>query len=164
MGDDDVWYELAYTVGTVHGLNAVADSGGRRPRLPLVEEGSASGEVLGVFEEIKAFFEMDRVPNVYRGLARRPGYLKDHWRYVRVALGDRRLDRLTKAVLAFGASVTARSDYGTDFFLREVQRLGLSEEGVWEVFHVVEQFNAVNKIADALALEPDMGTGLTPAE
>ena len=174
MKNDDIWYEMAYTVGTVHGLNAVADglnvpldfndTGIRRPRLPLVDERSASGPVREVFEEIKSFFEMDRVPNVYRGIARDPAYLKDHWSYVQVALEDRTLERWTKTILAFGASVTAKSDYGTDFFLREAQRLGLSEDGVWEVFHVVEQFNVVNKISDAIALEPDMEAGLTLVE
>ncbi|MFQ5915645.1 MAG: carboxymuconolactone decarboxylase family protein [Nitrospinota bacterium] len=173
MKNDDIWYELAYTVGTVHGLNSVADglnvpldfndAGTRRPRLPLVDERSAPESVVAIFGEIKAFFEMDRAPNVYRGIARDPGYLKDHWAYVKVALEGRTLDRPTKTILALGASVTAKSDYGIDFFLREAQRLGLSEEGVWEVFHVVEQFNTVNKIAAALALEPDMEAGLTPA-
>ena len=73
--------------------------------------------------------------------------------YVRFA--DRKLDRLTKEVLAFAASMTAKSDYGVDRHLREARRLGLNEQGLGEAVEVVQLFNTVTKIADALQLQPD---------
>jgi len=51
--------------------------------------------------------------------------------------------------------VTARSEYGVDFHLREVRRLGLSEAGVLEALQVTQMFNGFTKIADALRLSPD---------
>ena len=60
-----------------------------------------------------------------------------------------------KEVLALAASLTAKSDYGVDFHLREVRRLGLSEQGLTEAIEVVQCFNTVTKIADALQLPPD---------
>jgi alkylhydroperoxidase family enzyme len=42
-----------------------------------------------------------------------------------------------------------------DFHLREARRLGLTDQGLTEVVEVVQLFNTVTKIADALQLEPD---------
>ena len=66
-----------------------------------------------------------------------------------------KLDRLTKETLAFAASMTAKSDYGVDFHLREARRLGLSDQALTEAVEVVQLFNTVTKIADALQLQPD---------
>lgn len=74
---------------------------------------------------------------------------------MREAFADGKLDRLTKEVLALTASMTAKSDYGVDLHLREARRLGLTEQGLTEAVEVVQLFNTVTKIADALQLEPD---------
>ena len=74
---------------------------------------------------------------------------------MREAFADRKLDRLTKEILALAASMTAKSDYGVDLHLREARRLGLSDQGFTEAVEVVQLFNTVTKIADALQLQPD---------
>jgi alkylhydroperoxidase family enzyme len=51
--------------------------------------------------------------------------------------------------------MTGKSDYGVDFHLREARRLGLSEQALTEAIQVVQLFNTVTKIADALQLQPD---------
>jgi AhpD family alkylhydroperoxidase len=150
--------------GTTHALNAVAD--GLRLPLEFAESGrnaivalpgaeEASPEVKAVFDEVMVFYSMDRVPAVFCWMARDPIYLQGYWGAVREAFADRKLDRLTKEVLAFAASMTAKSDYGVDLHLREARRLGLSEQGLVEAVEVVQLFNTVTKIADALQLGPD---------
>ncbi|MFQ5692796.1 MAG: hypothetical protein ACE5IM_07110, partial [Nitrospinota bacterium] len=74
-------------MGTVHGINAVADglrvplpfndAGVRKPLLPLVEESAAKGKAKEVFGEIKDFYALDFVPGFYRVMAHDPGYLAD---------------------------------------------------------------------------------------
>lgn len=86
-------------------------------------------------------------------------FLQSYWMATREAFSDRTIDRLMKEILALAASLTAKSEYGTDFHLREVRRLGLSDRGLTEVVEVVQCFNTVTKIADMLQLEPDF----TPA-
>ena len=81
--------------------------------------------------------------------------MQGYWGATREAFADRRLDRMTKEILALAASMTAKSDYGVDLHLREARRLGLSDQGVTEVVEVVQLFNTVTKIADALQLQPD---------
>lgn len=150
--------------GVTHGLNAVADglrlplefsASSLVPALPLVDAGAAGPEVKAIFGEIAAFYGVDRPPAVFRWLARDAAFLQGYWAATREAFTDRKLDRLTKEILALAASVTAKSDYGVDFHLREVRRLGLSDQGLTEVVEVVQCFNTVTKIADALQLQPD---------
>lgn len=170
--DDDVWYELAYLVGAVHGMNGVADGlrlpldftpdPTRIPLVPLVDPAAAEGPVKELFDEITAFFDMPVPPNLYRALAHDAGYMADQWRYVRYIFSDGQLPRLSKSIIALAVSMAARSAYGIDFHHREARRLGFSDAAMWELVFVTEQFHAVNKIGDCLHLEPDMYAGLTP--
>jgi len=86
-----------------------------------------------------------------------PGYLADLWGATRRVFTDNRLTRRHKEALAFAASVTTRSSFGTAFHLSEMRRLGVGERGVMEVLGVTQMFSSYTKIADTLQLEPDMG-------
>ena len=150
--------------GTTHALNAVADglrlplefaNTGRSPVVVMPRADEDSPEVKAVFDEIQAFYAMDRVPAVFRWMAHDPIFLQGYWAAVREAFTDRKLDRLTKEILALAASMTAKSDYGVDLHLREARRLGLTDRGLTEAVEVVQLFNTVTKIADALQLQPD---------
>jgi AhpD family alkylhydroperoxidase len=125
------------------------------PVLPLPEDGELAPEVKEVLDEICGFYAVDRAPAVFRHMGRDPGFLRGYWEAAREAFSDRRLDRLTKEVLALAASLTAKSDYGVDLHLREARRLGLTDQGLTEAVEVVQLFNPVTKIADALRLQPD---------
>ena len=170
--DDAVWYEVAHLVGTVHGMNGVADGlrlpldftadPARRPLMPLVDAAAAEGPLKALFEELVTFFDMPGPPNLYRALGNDAAYAADHWRYVRHILSDGHLPRFWKAIIALAVSMAARSAYGIDFHHREARRLGLSDAAMWELVFVTEQFNAVNKIGDCLHLQPDMYEGLKP--
>ena len=150
--------------GTTHALNTVADGlrlplefapRDRSPIVTLPSAEEAGPEVKAVFDEIAVFYAMDRVPAVFRWMARDPIFLQGYWTAVREAFTDRKLDRLTKEILALAASMTAKSDYGVDLHLREARRLGLTDRGLTEAVEVVQLFNTVTKIADALQLQPD---------
>jgi AhpD family alkylhydroperoxidase len=159
-----VWYEVAYVAGITHGLNALADGlrlpldfspSPRVPAVAIVDNGTAEPELKAILDAIKTFYAMPSAPAIFRFLARDPGFLQTYWTATREAFRDRKLDRLTKEILALAASITAKSDYGVDLHLREARRLGLSEQGLTEALEVVQCFNTVTKIADALQLEPD---------
>jgi alkylhydroperoxidase/carboxymuconolactone decarboxylase family protein YurZ len=126
-----------------------------------VDPGSAPSDVQLVYDDACRFYAMERPPAVLRIMAGDPAFLRGVWSAVRGAFeepppdSEGRLDRLTKEILALAASVTAKSEYGVDFHLREVRRLGLPEAGVLEVLQVTQLFNGYTKIADALRLTPD---------
>jgi AhpD family alkylhydroperoxidase len=155
-------------------LNSLADgvrcpldfgSSERRPVLALVEADVAPPEVRSVYDDACRFYAMDRPPAVLRAMAGDSAFLQGIWSAAKAAFDEPdqgspgRLDRLTKEILALAASVTAKSEYGVDFHLREVRRLGLPEAGILEVLQVTQLFNGYTKIADALRLTP---TDFTP--
>jgi AhpD family alkylhydroperoxidase len=155
---------VAYVAGVTHALNAVADGlrlplefspSTRQPILPLPDLAHAPPEVKTVFDEIVAFYALDRPPAVFQWMARDIGFVQSYWAATRQAFTDRALDRRMKEILAFAASMTAKSDYGVDFHLREARRLGLTDQALTEAVEVVQLFNTVTKIADALRLQPD---------
>jgi len=127
----------------------------RPPLLPLPDAAETSPAVKAVFDEIVGFYALERPPAVFRWMARDVGFLQSYWEATRQAFTDRALDRLMKEILALAASMTGKSDYGVDFHLREARRLGLSEGALTETVEVVQLFNTVTKIADALQLQPD---------
>ena len=150
--------------GVTHALNAVADglrlplefsASSRHPVAPLSDPPGDDSDLKGLFDEIRGFYAVERVPAVFRWMARDRGYVRSYWEATREAFADRMLDRLTKEILAFAASMTAKSDYGVDFHLREARRLGLTDQGLTEAVEVVQLFNTVTKIADTLGLQPD---------
>ncbi|MBI2152273.1 MAG: carboxymuconolactone decarboxylase family protein [Candidatus Rokubacteria bacterium] len=153
--DDQIWYELSFTVGLAHGMNAVAEGLGlapefsgeprRAPLIPLVDPLTAAPEVKQVLDEAQAFFAMERPPAALLAMAHDRGYLADYWLALKGVFADGALDRLTKEVMAYGA----------DFHLREMRRLGASERAVIEALEVAQLFNGFTKIADTLRLTPD---------
>jgi AhpD family alkylhydroperoxidase len=127
----------------------------RRPLVALIDPASAAPDVRALFDDACAFYAMERPPAVLRVMANDPGFARDLWAGVRAAFEPGALDRLTKELLALAASVTAKSEYGVDFHLHQVRRLGLSEAGILEALQVTQMFNGFTKIADALRLSPD---------
>ncbi len=150
--------------GVTHALNTVADglrlplefsASSRHPLVPLSDPSADDSDLKSLFDDIRDFYAVEHVPAVFRWMARDRGFLQSYWEATRAAFSDRTLDRLTKEILAFAASMTAKSDYGVDFHLREARRLGLSDQGLTEVVEVTQLFNTVTKIADTLGLQPD---------
>ena len=172
--DDAYWYEAAYVYGVTNGINAVADglrlpldfsdAPVRKPLVALVEPAEAASAVRHIYEEILDFYQSEHVPNIFKVLAHDEGYLRDYWGAVRFVFSEGRLDRLTKEAVALAASMAAKSDYGVDLHLREVRRLGLSEQGILEIVQVVQLFSCYTKIADGLQLEPDFSRLLRAAK
>jgi len=157
MDGDALWYEAAQVVGVTNALNVAADGLGASG-LTAVEPARAPAEVRQTFDEIRAFFGgAAEVPAPFRLIADDPGYLADVWGAARHAFADNRLGRRLKAALAFAVSLTTRSPFGSAFHLAEMRRLGVTERGVMEVVGVTQMFSSYTKIADTLALEPDMG-------
>jgi AhpD family alkylhydroperoxidase len=159
MTGDAAWYEAAFVVGITNAINVVADGMvvAGAPLLAPIDDSGADGRLAALYAEIRAFYGSAEVPQVFRILARDPGYLAEFWAAVRRAFTDQSLSRRLKEALAFAVSLTTRSAFGTSFHLAELRRLGVSERGVLEVLGVTQMFSSYTKIADTLQLEPDMG-------
>ena len=122
----------------------------------LVNEANASPRVRAVFDDIKATKNIDRVPNIWRALATHPEHLELCWSRLKAIMRPGKVDALTKEIIALAVSATNGCNYCINSHTAAVQKLGLDEEGLGEVLAVVGLFNAMNKLADAYQIEPDI--------
>jgi len=78
----------------------------------MVSEEEASGTAKEVYEDIKSCLAIDFVPNLYRVMASKPGYLEASWNKVKAVMVEPgRLDRLTKEIIAVAVSAVLGCEY-----------------------------------------------------
>lgn len=78
----------------------------------MISEEEATGHVKQIYEEIKSQLGTDFVPNLYKVMATKPGYLEANWNKVKtVMIEPGKLDRLTKEIIAVAVSAMNSCDY-----------------------------------------------------
>ena len=123
----------------------------------LVNENCDHPVVKRVFADIKATKKIDFIPNIWRALASYPDHLELCWSRLKAIMQPgRKIDLLTKEIIALAVSVTNSCKYCVNSHTAAVMKLGLDEEGLGEVLAVVGLYNQMNKLADAYQIEPDI--------
>jgi AhpD family alkylhydroperoxidase len=122
----------------------------------LIDENSDHPIVKRVFADIKATKKIDRIPNIWRALASHPEHLELCWTRLKVIMAPGKVDALTKEIVALAVSATNGCNYCINSHTAAVQKLGLNAESYAEVIAVVGLYNQMNKLADALQIEPDI--------
>lgn len=80
--------------------------------IKLIAEEDATGKVREVFDEIKSQLGIDFVPNLYRAMASKPGYLEANWNKVKAVMVEPgKLDRLTKEIIAVTVATLMGCEY-----------------------------------------------------
>ncbi len=80
--------------------------------IKMVPEEEATGKVKDVYEEIKSRLGIDFVPNLYKVMATKPGYLETNWNKVKaVMIEPGKLDRLTKEIVAVAVAAALGCEY-----------------------------------------------------
>ena len=80
--------------------------------IKMILEEEATGKVKEIYEEIKSNLGIDFVPNLYKVMASKPGYLEANWNKVKaVMIEPGKLDRLTKEIIAVAASAVMGCEY-----------------------------------------------------
>ena len=80
--------------------------------IKLIAEEDASGRVKEIYEDIKNTLGIDFVPNMYRAMAPRPGFLEANWNKVKAVMtASGRLDRLTREIIAVAVSAVSGCRY-----------------------------------------------------
>ena len=78
----------------------------------MVSESEATGKVKTVYDEIKSTLGIDFVPNLYKVMASKPGYLEANWSKVKAVMVEQgKLDRLTKEIIAVAVSAVHGCEY-----------------------------------------------------
>ena len=80
--------------------------------IKMIPEEEAVGKVKEIYEEIKANLGIDFVPNLYKVMASKPGYLEANWNKVMTVMVEPgKLDRLTKEIIAVAVSAVMGCEY-----------------------------------------------------
>ena len=80
--------------------------------IKMIPEVEATGKVKEIYEEIKANLGIDFVPNLYKVMASKPGYLEASWNKVKTVMVEPgKLDRLTKEIIAVAVSAVMGCEY-----------------------------------------------------
>jgi alkylhydroperoxidase/carboxymuconolactone decarboxylase family protein YurZ len=78
----------------------------------LISEEEAEGRVREIYDEIKSSLGIDFVPNMYKAMAARPGFLEANWNKVKAVMVEPgQLDRLTKEIIAVAVSAVNGCEY-----------------------------------------------------
>ena len=78
----------------------------------LISEKEVEGKAKKVFEDIKSTLGIDFVPNMYRAMARKPGFLDANWNKVKAIMVEPgKLDRMTKEIIAVAVSAVMGCEY-----------------------------------------------------
>ena len=78
----------------------------------LIPEDEATGKVREIYEDIKQTLGIGFVPNLYRVMAVKPGYLEANWNKVKsVMVQTGKLDRMTKEIIAVTVSAVQGCEY-----------------------------------------------------
>lgn len=78
----------------------------------MIAEEQATGRVKEIYEDIKDTLGIDFVPNMYRVMALRPGFLEANWNKVKeVMAAPGQLDRLTREIIAVAVSAVSGCRY-----------------------------------------------------
>jgi AhpD family alkylhydroperoxidase len=123
----------------------------------LVDENTTDPRVRAVFDDIKKTKKIERVPNIWRALATHPEHLELCWTRLKAIMQPgRKIDLLTKEIIALAVSATNNCSYCINSHTAAVQKLGLDNEGLAEMLAVVGLFNQMNSLANAYQVEPDI--------
>lgn len=80
--------------------------------IELVAEEDATGTVKEIYEDIKATHGIDFVPNMYRAMAVKPGFLEAKWSQIKAVMShEGKLDRMTREIIAVAVSAVSGCDY-----------------------------------------------------
>ena len=80
--------------------------------IKMIPEEEATGKVKEIYEEIKSNLGVDFVPNLYKVMASKPGYLEANWNKVKAVMVEPgKLDRLTKEIIAVAVSAVMGCEY-----------------------------------------------------
>ena len=126
------------------------------PTVKLVAENDSNPIVQRVFADIKTTKKIDRIPNIWRALAIHPEHLELCWTRLKAIMQPGTVDALTKEIVALAVSATNGCRYCINSHTAAVQKLGLDAQQYGEILAVIGLFNQMNKLVDALQIDPDV--------
>ena len=80
--------------------------------IKIMNEDEATGKTAQIYQDIKDALGIDFVPNMYKVMAAKTGYLEVNWNKIKTVMGGTgKLDRLTKEIIAVAVSAVMGCHY-----------------------------------------------------
>lgn len=78
----------------------------------MIAEEEAAGKTKEIYQDIRETLGIDFVPNMYKVMASKPGYLEINWNKIKAVMKEPgKLDRLTKEIIAVAVSSVMGCEY-----------------------------------------------------
>jgi alkylhydroperoxidase/carboxymuconolactone decarboxylase family protein YurZ len=80
--------------------------------IKMVGEDEATGKIKEIYKDIRESLGIDFVPNMYKVMAAKPGYLEINWKKIKTVMKESgKLDSLTKEIIAVAVSAVMGCRY-----------------------------------------------------
>ena len=80
--------------------------------IKMISGDEATGKTAEIYQDIKDTLGIDFVPNMYKVMAAKTGYLEVNWNKIKTVMGGTgKLDRLTKEIIAVAGSAVMGCHY-----------------------------------------------------
>ena len=80
--------------------------------IKMINEDEATGKTKEIYDDIKLSLRIDFVPNMYKVMASKPGYLEANWNKIKMVMQEPgKLDSLTKEIIAVAVSSVMGCQY-----------------------------------------------------
>lgn len=129
--------------------------------VPIIAESEAHHPVVRrVFAEIRADLGFGIVPNLFKSMATRPGFLEANWIHFRSTVLEGHLPRTLKEMVGILVSKANGSEYALKVHLHSLSALGISET---VLARLVDDFDACPlPETEKVALRFGLRAGTTP--
>lgn len=112
----------------------------------LIEYDQATGDVLAVYDEIRALRQTDYINNFWKALAHDPKTLRRTWDSIKQIMGPGELDPLVKELIYIAVSVTNNCEYCIASHTASARGKGMSDAQFAEMMAVVGMANETNRL------------------
>lgn len=129
-----------------------------RALVALVDPRSAPPPVRALLAEIEAAVgpALGGVPALWRALAGNPHHLEATWRKDQAVMGEGALAARDKRRVALAVAMNAGVRYAIEYQAALLRAAGDGDGAILEILGVVDHFNALNTLADAMQIESDI--------
>lgn len=121
----------------------------------LVTDEEAAPEVREVFEDVKRYYNLDFVPNVFRAMAHRPEELVQQWQGLKQA--ETEVGKELIYVLSLAVDVTRNCSYCINFDTAVLKhQLGYSDARIEGLINMIALMGMYNTYVQGLNLDIDV--------
>jgi AhpD family alkylhydroperoxidase len=122
--------------------------------------GTGDPEVEALLGEIAAWARVelggDRVPLLWRVLARNVHYLRATWRKDVALMAAGALTARDKRRVALGVAMATRARYMVEYHTAALRRAGDTDRDLLEILGVVDHYTTLNTLSEAMQIESDI--------